>query len=340
LNAPQPPTDELLNEGREIQSVEPGALESIVRGEIDVQIATAKRYPRSIQKFLTEGRQMVALNQSIAEQCIYALIRWDAKKQENVTIAGPSARFGEVILSAWGNARGGARVVSEGKEFVTSQGVFLDLERNTGITYEVQRRITSSSGKRYGADMIGVTANAANSIALRNAILKGIPKAFWEPLYLQARAVVAGDVKTLADRRKAAVEKFAHWGINEQQILAKLGRAGLADVGIDDIVVLVGIATAIADGDTTPEQAFAPPEGPAGNGHSAGAPPPPPPPPPAWDDASFDRWLKGSAQKALNTGGDHEGLVQFAKQKGPLSAEREAAIRALQRQEQAAGGGK
>lgn len=56
---------------------------------------------------------------------------------------------------------------------MTAQGVFHDLERNVAITYEVRRRIVDKNGRRYKPDMIGVTANAACSIALRNAILRG-----------------------------------------------------------------------------------------------------------------------------------------------------------------------
>lgn len=135
------------------------------KSEIDQQIATAKQYPRSIKRFHTEALQMVTLNERVAESCIYALPR-DGK-----TIEGASARFAEIVASAWGNCRAGARVVSDQGDFVTAQGVFHDLERNVAITYEVQRRITDKRGNRYKPDMIGVTANAACSIALRNAIL-------------------------------------------------------------------------------------------------------------------------------------------------------------------------
>ncbi|MDV2922695.1 hypothetical protein, partial [Klebsiella pneumoniae] len=90
--------------------------------------------------FRNEVLQMVTLNEKVAGECIYALPR-DGK-----TIEGPSARFAEVVASAWGNGRAGARVVSDQGEFVTAQGVFHDLQRNVAITYEVQRRITNKQG--------------------------------------------------------------------------------------------------------------------------------------------------------------------------------------------------
>ena len=147
-------------EGREVAgiSVESGTVAVLNRSEIEQQVTTAHKFPRSIKRFRQEALQMVTLNESVAESCIYALPRG------NKTIEGPSARFAEVVASAWGNCRAGARVVSDAGDFITAQGVFYDCERNVGLTYEVQRRITDSKGKRYNADMIGVTGNAASSM--------------------------------------------------------------------------------------------------------------------------------------------------------------------------------
>jgi hypothetical protein len=236
------------NEGAMV--AEEGMVALLNRSEIEQQIATARRFPRSIKRFRDESMQMVTLSESVAEQCIYALPR-DGK-----TIEGPSARFAEVIASAWGNCRAGARVVDDKGEFVVSQGVFHDLERNVAITYEVQRRITNKKGQRFSADMIGVTANAACSIALRNAILKGVPKAFWEDMYSAARQVIMGDIKTLANRRASAVAAFQKFGVSTEQITAKMGVAGVEDITLEHLVVLKGLLTAIKDGDTTPEDAF------------------------------------------------------------------------------------
>lgn len=220
------------------------------RGEIEQQIATARRYPRSVKRFRDEALELVTLSESVAGQCVYALPR-DGK-----VIEGPSARFAEIIASAWGNCRAGARVVDDRGEFVVAQGVFHDLERNVAITYEVQRRITGKNGRRYSADMIGVTANAACSIALRNAVLKGVPKALWEDMYAEARRVIMGDVKTLANRRSAAIAEFQRFGVTPAQLWAKLGVEGVEDVGLDHLVVLRGLLTAIKEGDTTAEEAF------------------------------------------------------------------------------------
>lgn len=235
----------------DILTAESGTLALLNRGEIDMQIATAHKYPRSIKRFRDEVQQMVTLNEQVAGECVYALPR-DGK-----TIEGPSARFAEVVASAWGNSRAGARVVNDQGDFVTAQGVFHDLEKNVAITYEVQRRITNKNGQRFKADMIGVTANAACSIALRNAILKGVPKAFWADMYDAARQCIMGDIKTLANRRADAIAVFQRYGVMPAQIFERLEVSGEEDITLEHLLTLRGLLTAIKEGDTTAELAFA-----------------------------------------------------------------------------------
>lgn len=255
-----------LEDGAVAVVTDPGTLATLQRSEIETMMVFAKKYPRSIRRFRDEALSMVTINEQVASECNYALLR-DGK-----VIEGPSARFAEVIASAWGNCRSGTRVVSDVGEFITSQGVFFDLERNVSLTAEVQRRIVNKHGRRYSADMIGVTGNAASSIALRNAVLKGIPKAFWNDLYVAARQCAMGDFKTLANRRADAVKAFVAFGVTEAMILTKLGLVGIEDMGLEKLLLLRGMLTAIRDGDTTPEQAFAPDDAAAAATGAATAP--------------------------------------------------------------------
>ena len=246
------------DEVRELpQTVDSGVLTAISRAELDQAITTARAYPRSVRRFIDECMSMATLNERVADECIYALPR------SGKTIEGPSARMAEIVASAWGNCRAGARVVDEGPEFITAQGVFHDLERNVQITMEVRRRITNKSGRRYDSDMIGVTGNAACSIALRNAVFKGIPKAFWSSIYDAARKTAIGDAKTLATRRADAMAFLQKFGASEAAILHAVGAKGIEDIGLEQLAKLKGFATAIKEGDTTVEQAF--PEPPADN---------------------------------------------------------------------------
>jgi hypothetical protein len=250
----------MSNENQEPMSAESGTVALLNKSEIDMQIATAHKYPRSIKRFRDEVLQMVTINEAVAQECIYSLPRKEKDQATGQwvvkTIEGPSARFAEVVASAWGNSRAGARVVSDAGEFVTAQGVFHDLERNVAITYEVQRRITNSKGERYKADMIGVTSNAACSIALRNAILKGVPKAFWSDMYDSARQTAIGTVQTLGARRSRALGILQKMGVQQETVFAFLKIAGIEDLTLEHLAQLFGITQAIKEGDTTPEQAF------------------------------------------------------------------------------------
>jgi hypothetical protein len=223
---------------------------AITMAEVDKQISTAHAYPRDITTFRQEALELVTLNQSIADECIYALPRGGK------VIEGPSARFAEIIASCWGNSRAGARVMAEERNFIVAQGVFHDLQRNVAINYEVKRRITDREGGRYNDDMISVTANAACSIALRNAVLKGVPKAFWSDIYEAAKKVAEGSAQTLEKRRMDWITIFEKQGITRAQIFKTLNVKGLPDIGLEQLVILKGIQNAVKNGEYTVEQAF------------------------------------------------------------------------------------
>lgn len=228
--------------------------------EVDQQVATAHRFPRSVKRFMADAADLVELSEEVAESCAYALPRKQKDKNTGQyvtkTIEGPSARFAEIVLSCWGNARAGTRIVDEGAEFVTAQGFMFDLQKNVAIQVEVPRRITDSQGRRYKTDMIGVTANAAASIALRNAILKVIPKALWEPIYQRAKAVSIGNEMTLSNKRAAAMAAFQKRGASPATIFEHLEVQGIEDITLEHLATLKGYLTALKEGDTTIEQLF------------------------------------------------------------------------------------
>jgi len=241
-----------------------GTLGTIVKSEIDMQIATAKAYPRSIHTFRSEVRTMATLNEKVAGSCTYALPRREKNAEtgayEKKTIKGPSVRFAEILASAWGNCRAGSRVISEDDRFVTAQGFFFDVERNVTKMREVKRRITTKSGNKFSDDMIAVTSNAACSIAVRNATFDGIPEAFWSDIHEEVQQTAVGDAKTLAAKRDAMLDHFLKLKVAPDQIFATLGIEGAEDIGLDELAEMKGYATAIKEGDATVESIFAIPE--------------------------------------------------------------------------------
>ena len=251
-----------------------GALQMLQTAEVNQQIATAKRYPRDVKAFMHQCLALATLTEETAQECMYALPRKRRNESgvlEDVTIEGPSARLAEIVASSWGNCQAGARVVDEGARFITAQGVFWDLERNWRVVYEVRRRIVDRYNKRYNDDMISQTANAACSIALRNAVFKGVPKAIWASVYERARETAVGTQETLSNRRARAFAVLQKMGATEAAVLAKLGRAGVESVTLDDLAVLNGIRNAIKEGEITVEAAFSlEPEKPKAEAKKAG----------------------------------------------------------------------
>ena len=229
------------------------AVEAITRGEIDVQIATAKRFPRSLKTFKDRALEMATLDQDTAESCIYALPR-DGK-----TIEGPSARLAEILASAYGNMRIEGRPVDDDGRFITARGTAFDIQNNVLIAFETKRRITSKNGKRFSDDMVGVTSNAATSIAIRNAVLKVVPKAFWGPVYEACRQVAVGDASTLVKRRDTMLTYFLKLGVIHEKVFRLLEVKGVEDITLEHMGTLKGLATAIKEGDTTVDEAFAGP---------------------------------------------------------------------------------
>lgn len=226
---------------------------SLARAEVDQQIATARAMPRSIKRVVDNIITLATLDDETAGECIYALPRG------NKPIRGPSVRLAEIIGSQWGNCRVGARVVHVDKieKYVEAEGVFHDLETNAAWTSRVRRSIVDKKGRVYNDDMINVTSNAACSIAKRNAILQGVPKAAWRVAFERVEQVLAGDVKTLSERRAAMLKAFAALGVKPEQLFAALEVEGLADITLDHITTLTGMYQALKSGEETVESMFA-----------------------------------------------------------------------------------
>ena len=225
-------------------------LGTMVASEIAQQIATARTYPREVSQFINRATSLACLNEDVAAECFYAVPR------AGKNIEGPSIRLAEIVANTWGNCRVASRIIDEGDEFVVAQGLFHDLETNTAITSEVRRRITTKNGTRFGPDMINVTANAAASIAMRNAVFKGIPKAFWVSIYQDARRCAIGDIKTLANKRADAIEFLQKYGVNEERLFAALEVGSVEEITLEHLATLKGAVQAIKSGEVSPEEMF------------------------------------------------------------------------------------
>lgn len=220
---------------------------------VDVQISTAKAYPRSIKRSIENALAIVTLDQETAATCTYAVPRGGK------SIQGPSVHLAKILAQTWGNMRVEAKVIAVEGKTLTSQAIAFDLENNLAIKVEVKRSIMTKQG-RMNDDMIVVTGNAANSISLRNAVLSVIPRAIIDKVYNAAKQRITGDISDstkLIAKRKQVLDKLKDtYGVTEQEVLFTINKASIDHIVGDDILILIGIGQAIKDGDTTVELAF------------------------------------------------------------------------------------
>lgn len=231
-----------------------GQLEAMERASIDVQISTAKKYPRTLSTVKAQMLSFATLDVETAAGCFFTLPA--RKGGDGKPIQGPSIRMAEIALSSFQNIRAGARKIADDGKTVTVQGVCHDLQNNVCVSVEVQRRVTTKEGRRYSDDMVNMTCNAACSIALRNAVFRVVPLALVKPIYESAKRVAVGDAKTLVTRRADAVAHFTKMGVEKGRIFAAVGVKALEDVGLEHLEILIGYANAIKDGEASIDETF------------------------------------------------------------------------------------
>lgn len=237
--------------------VNPNALEVLQRAEIDVQITTAKRYPRSIEQFKRRATEMASLDAETASSCIY---RRPVGKENGrpVFAEGMSIRMAEIVAACYGNIRSASRIIEQTDRYVKCQGVCHDLETNNCSSSEVIESTVDKNGRPYSERMRVVLAKACLAKAHRDAIFKVVPRALARPIELAAREVIAGDKKSLGERRQLAEGWVNSLKIDPKRVFNALDVQGWADVTNDHLVELTGIRTAIKDGETSVDEAFPP----------------------------------------------------------------------------------
>lgn len=232
------------------------SLDRAERANIDIQVSTAKQYPRSISRCANNAVAIATMDKDTAQSCGYALLRGGEP------ITGPSVHLAKIIAQQYGNLRAEAKVVEITDKQVVSRGTAWDLENNYAVSFEVRRLIIGRNGKRFSDDMITVTGNAANAIAYRNAIFGIVPKSITDKAYKAAQHLITGDLsdeEKLIKRRDGAIKHFINtYGITEEEVIKLCGKHTVNQIQADEIALLLGFAQSLKDGDTTVEELMAP----------------------------------------------------------------------------------
>lgn len=241
-----------------IQVNQSSMLEALNRSEVDMQISTAKAYPRDIKQVLNKIQTLATMDRETAEDCFYVLRRKAANGGDSV-IEGLSVRMAEIIAGSWGNLRVQARIIGNDGRTITAQAVCHDLESNLAVSVEVKRRITGKNGQTFSEDMQVVTGNAACAIAFRNAVLKVVPKAITKTIINNVRSVALGQSIDLETSRQNIIQYFAKLGVTEEQLFDYLEIKNLSEIDTEKVFELRATANAIKEGTTTVQETFVKP---------------------------------------------------------------------------------
>ncbi|CAB4161142.1 hypothetical protein UFOVP733_30 [uncultured Caudovirales phage] len=224
-------------------------LSLLTKAELDIQITTAKAFPRKISNCLKEAVDMAVMSKEISESCIYSLPQKDSSGKDSY-IVGPSVRLAEIAANCWGNLHSGARIVQNDGKTITGEAIAWDLEKNNKVTIQSSKSIVGKRGV-YPVHMQNTTGKAAASIAYRNAIFKIIPKSIIDTIFKEAKKVATGSDKPIAQRINEAIIYFTKLGISETRLLELLNKESRELIDDEDLLMLLGIKNAVVDGAIT-----------------------------------------------------------------------------------------
>ena len=249
----------MAQENQIIEVKQAEMLAAINRTEVDMQIATAKQYPRDLTQVLNKIATYAKMDKETAEDCFYILRRKDKDGNDSI-IEGLSVRMAEIIASAWGNLRIQTRIIGNDGRMITAQAMCHDLESNVAVCKEVSRSIVTKKGYSFSQDMQIVTGNAASSIAFRNAVLAVIPKAITKKIINDVKAVAMGQTIDLEQSRKNVIAYYNRAGVKTEQLLSYLGVKSIEGIDQQMIFELRALRNAIEEGTTTVKETFIDPE--------------------------------------------------------------------------------
>lgn len=244
-------SNELTKLTNELQPIPPSALEVIQRAEIDMQIATAHKYPRSMQMFQSRARSMALIDEDTAASCIYSRPVGGGKFAE-----GLSVRAAEIVGASFGNLRVAATVIEQTDRYVKARGFAHDLESNYACATEVIESTVKKDGTPYDERMRIVIAKSALAKARRDATFQVVPKALFKAIEGECRKLALGEGQSVSTRRARIVAWISKLAIDPKRVWAVLGIAGEADMQDDSFLTLTGLKTSITDGEVTIDEAF------------------------------------------------------------------------------------
>ena len=234
------------------ESVE--VFEAQERAAIDIQVSTARRYPRNLRSVKEKSIAIATMDKETAESCRYA------KPVGGKNVTGPSVHLARIICQQYGNIIVIQRIKSIDAKSIVAEAIAWDMETNYKIGVEARRSILDKNGLRYKESVIETNAMAILAIAERNAILKVVPKSIIDSVYREAFNLANGDLSDNArflSAREKAFEFFKNeYGATEDEVVSSLGLKTKEAIKPEHIADLRGFMQALKDKEMTPDELF------------------------------------------------------------------------------------
>ncbi len=237
-----------------IESTGVEVFEAQERASIDIQVSTAKKYPRNLKRVRDNSVAIACMSKETAESCRYA------KPVAGKNLTGPSVHLARIVCQQYGNIRVQQRIKQITDKTIVAEAVAFDMETNYAVCVEARRSIIDKKGHRYTESVIETNAMAILAIAERNAILKVIPKAVVDVVYDEAFRCANGDLsdnaKLVIARDKAFEFLKNEYNATEEEVITCLGLKTKEAIKAEHIADLRGYVQALKDKDITADELF------------------------------------------------------------------------------------
>jgi hypothetical protein len=172
-------------------------------------------------------------------------------------IEGPSIGLAMAVAREWSNCAVPVEYYETPTEWVFTAH-FVDLERGFTVSRVFRKKKGKGAFKKLEDDRAeDMTFQAAQSRAIRNVVLAGVPRWLTDQAKERAKdAVLKGISKEgLAVATEKALKFLAGYGISEDRVIGVLGKPRQAWAS-EDIASLRGLASQLKDGQATAAQLF------------------------------------------------------------------------------------
>jgi hypothetical protein len=222
----------------------------LMRSQTQFHTAVAVQRPRNLDKVVAA----VLREAEFAGDAFYYSFPMGGKK-----IEGPSIGLAMAVAREWGNCAVPVEYYETAAEWVFNAH-FVDLERGFTVSRVFRKKKGKGAFKKLEDDRAeDMTFQAAQSRAIRNVVLAGVPRWLTDQAKERAKeAVLKGISKEgLATATEKALKFLAGYGITEERVMALLAKPK-NEWASEDIATLRGLASQLKDGQAAAEQLFPP----------------------------------------------------------------------------------